>query len=237
MDNSENTQRIIAVSWHSDFFGVAIYDEENNELYVDSIPIALETMSETIEALKVQFFPHCFIIHGKIASNPDLMSEFKSPAFDCDLPFEVHLIKSSLWSQDHGVNLICNKLLIKSLHITRNSSSRTNFQKISSCVEIACVEILQSLGALLSFLQKNVSKCDDGYISINSISQFKLERYLRIDFFTMRSLQIFQEDIHPNVIKECQQGKEGFSLFSLLDKTKSLPGRRILRLRNCTSLK
>ena len=50
-------------------------------------------------------------------------------------------------------------------------------------------------------------------------------------FFTFirRSLQIFSEDYHPNVIKGVGRSKEGFSLFGLFDRTKSLPGRQKLR--------
>jgi DNA mismatch repair protein MSH5 len=84
------------------------------------------------------------------------------------------------------------------------------------------------MGALLSYLQEFVFNLDS-IISVNDVQSFVLETYLRIDQNSYQSLQIFNEDSHPNVLKGPGRSKEGFSIFGLMDRTKSLPGRRRLK--------
>ena len=70
---------------------------------------------------------------------------------------------------------------------------------------------------------------DEGKILLSSIKQLQLPEILRMDQATFSALQIFQEDIHPNVIKGKGKAKEGFSLFCLFDRTHSQNGRVRLR--------
>lgn len=84
------------------------------------------------------------------------------------------------------------------------------------------------MGALLSYLQEFLFNLDTE-ISINCVQSFVLDAYLRLDQSSYRSLQIFSEDSHPNVLKGPGRSKEGFSIFGIMDRTKSLPGRRRLR--------
>jgi DNA mismatch repair ATPase MutS len=43
---------------------------------------------------------------------------------------------------------------------------------------------------------------------------------MHVDPMALQSLQIFREEKHPNVISGRGRSKEGFSLFSILDRTK-----------------
>ena len=45
----------------------------------------------------------------------------------------------------------------------------------------------------------------------------------------MKALQIFQIDSHPSQIKGVGRSKEGFSLYNLLDRCQTNPGRRLLK--------
>jgi DNA mismatch repair protein MSH5 len=84
------------------------------------------------------------------------------------------------------------------------------------------------MGALLCYLQEFLFNFDS-IISINCVESFILNSYLRLDQNSYQSLQIFSEDPHPNVLKGIGRSKEGFSIFGLMDRTKSLPGRRRLK--------
>lgn len=66
-------------------------------------------------------------------------------------------------------------------------------------------------------------------ISVSDVKQLDLVSYLRIDAGSIRALQIFAQEQHPEVVKGVGRSKEGFSLFGLFDRTKSLPGRQCLR--------
>jgi DNA mismatch repair protein MSH5 len=85
------------------------------------------------------------------------------------------------------------------------------------------------MGALLNYLQTNIFNMDDGMIMVSDVRQLELISYLRIDSSSFRALQIFSEEKHPEVIKGVGRSKEGFSLFGLFDRTRSLPGRQCLR--------
>jgi DNA mismatch repair ATPase MutS len=52
---------------------------------------------------------------------------------------------------------------------------------------------------------------------------------VQIDQGSFAALQIFAEEVHPNVMKGKGRSKEGFSLFGLFDRKDSLPGRQRLR--------
>jgi DNA mismatch repair protein MSH5 len=56
-----------------------------------------------------------------------------------------------------------------------------------------------------------------------------MNEMLRLDRSSFKALHIFSEEFHPNVIKSKGKSKEGYSLFALFDRTKSLPGRTMLR--------
>ena len=44
-------------------------------------------------------------------------------------------------------------------------------------------------------------------------------------------MQIFAEEIHPNVIKGPGRSKEGFSIFGLFDRTQSISGAGKIRVK------
>ena len=66
-------------------------------------------------------------------------------------------------------------------------------------------------------------------ISVTRIKALRLEKFLSIDPQTMASLSIFQQDAHPS-LSGCGPAKEGLSLFSLLNNTKSPLGKSLLRM-------
>jgi hypothetical protein len=104
-----------------------------------------------------------------------------------------------------------------------------NYFLISSVIDIDNNQLKSSLGALLTFMSTNLFQLDNGKIHVADLQLLKLSDYLKLDDMTYNALQIFTQDIHPNVIKECSKNKEGFSLFTLFDRTRSLLGRQILK--------
>ena len=98
-----------------------------------------------------------------------------------------------------------------------------------SAIDLESQQLKQSMGALLSYLQSYLFNMDDNMIMVSDIKQLDLSSYLRIDSNSFRALQIFALEQHPEVIKGVGRSKEGFSLFGLFDRTRSLPGRQCLR--------
>ena len=85
------------------------------------------------------------------------------------------------------------------------------------------------MGALLNYLSAHLFNMDDGNVVIAGVKPLPNLSLCRIDTNSFLALQIFAQEHHPNVIKGVGRSKEGFSLFGLFDRTKSLPGRQCLR--------
>ncbi|KAI8889964.1 hypothetical protein K501DRAFT_313117 [Backusella circina FSU 941] len=82
------------------------------------------------------------------------------------------------------------------------------------------------IGVILKF----ISDVEDDESTINIptfFSTFSCELYMQIDSDTLRSLCIFESETHPSMHQK--RGKESLSLFGLLDKTSSVPGKQLLK--------
>lgn len=92
---------------------------------------------------------------------------------------------------------------------------------------------VQALGSLLAFLETTalrINENHDGYIMVEDIINTRVSSLMNISAEALSALNIFSTEHHPlAVAKGYGQAKEGCSLFSLLDRTKSRPGR--LRLK------
>ncbi|KAJ3088950.1 MutS protein msh5 [Quaeritorhiza haematococci] len=65
------------------------------------------------------------------------------------------------------------------------------------------------------------------FMEIHAVEQFSLKRYMHVNADTLCSLQIFQDEAHPNM--HSSRSKEGLSLFGILDMTHTAPGRFLLK--------
>ena len=75
--------------------------------------------------------------------------------------------------------------------------------------------------------------------ALGNVSMFSLEDFMLMDRCTMRALDVVREEEHPSVIRGRGRQKEGFSLLTLLDRTRSRFGYATLRrwlLRPLTSV-
>lgn len=70
---------------------------------------------------------------------------------------------------------------------------------------------------------------DGRNITINNVRQAKPGMYMSIDAITLQNLHIFTTEHHPLLAKGRGNTKEGFSLFTLLDRCRSRAGRACLR--------
>eukprot|EP00548_Thalassiothrix_antarctica_P010298 CAMPEP_0194160374 /NCGR_PEP_ID=MMETSP0152-20130528/78354_1 /TAXON_ID=1049557 /ORGANISM="Thalassiothrix antarctica, Strain L6-D1" /LENGTH=863 /DNA_ID=CAMNT_0038870053 /DNA_START=334 /DNA_END=2926 /DNA_ORIENTATION=+ len=105
-----------------------------------------------------------------------------------------------------------------------------SYHSIASVVDFDSNILLRALGSLLYFLQSTLFRLEEGNtVTVNSIVQANSSMFMRISSNALRSLHIFMTEHHPLMAKGQGHSKEGFSLFSLLDRTKSKMGRKCLR--------
>lgn len=101
---------------------------------------------------------------------------------------------------------------------------------LSSLVRFDNVQMIRATGGLISYLNSPKSviltRASES-LEIESISEFNIEDSMIIDPMTFESLQIFRSDSSLNISKS--PVKEGLSLFTLLDKTVSKLGKKLLK--------
>lgn len=106
----------------------------------------------------------------------------------------------------------------------------SSYHSLASVVDFDSSVQVRALGALISFLQNTIFRLEEGEtVTVNTINQAKTAMFMSINSAALRSLHIFATEHHPLMAKGYGHTKEGFSLFSLLDRTKSKVGRQRLR--------
>jgi DNA mismatch repair ATPase MutS len=117
-------------------------------------------------------------------------------------------------------------------HASGNLGFRvSNYNSVGSLIDLDSPLQVKCLGALLSFLESTIFKLEDGgTITVNDIVHAKSSMYMNINASTISALNIFATEHHPLVVSSGRgNSKEGSSLFSLLDRTRSRGGRQMLR--------
>ncbi len=228
-ETEEGTQFLIALCCTNRTLGISCYDELTNTLYADCISISPDNMADTLSNIKTSFKPTIFLIHPRFVANKSLMDTLLcgpdgSPDF-----YRYKVLKSSNWNEKSTLQLIFKQLVVKENSNGRAVPGSHAYQRLAAKVELDNEQVRQSLGALLSYMQSTIFHLDEGRVIVSSIKPFPLESYMRIDDNSLKALQIFSEEVHPNVIKSQGKSKEGFSLFGLFDRTHSVPGRQKLR--------
>ena len=115
---------------------------------------------------------------------------------------------------------------------TNNSFPVSNYHSLASLIDFESTCLIRAIGSLLSFLQSTIFRLEEGAtITINTIRHAHSSSFMKIDSSTLKSLHIFSTEHHPlmSLNIRTEKAKEGFSLFTLLDKTKSKMGRICLR--------
>ena len=134
-----------------------------------------------------------------------------------------------------------------SLHTTSSSNNSNSYHSLSSLLDLSSSSrsspLVRALGALLHHLQCTTHALEDGgTVTVHSVRHAHSSQYMRIDAATLDSLHIFATDHHPLLAAKGGSGKgrggrggggggggmkdkEGFSLFTLLDRSKTKMGR------------
>jgi len=106
----------------------------------------------------------------------------------------------------------------------------SNFHALATLIDFESVALVQAVGALLFFLQSSMFRFQEATMQVSDIVQNKSSMYMTVSADAFAALHIFATELHPlYAAKGSGHSKEGFSLFSLLDRTKSRAGRQRLR--------
>lgn len=104
------------------------------------------------------------------------------------------------------------------------------YHSLATLIDFDSKAQVQAVGSLISFLQDSVFRLsDEGLVTVDRIILAKSYHFMRINSSTLSSLHIFSTEHHPLIAKGQGNAKEGWSLYSLLDRTKSKGGRSLLK--------
>ena len=107
----------------------------------------------------------------------------------------------------------------------------SNYHGLASIIDFESNVQVQALGGLLSFLGSTIFSLEPGgIITVDDVVRTKASMYMSLSQDTLSALNIFSTERHPLAAASGRgNAKEGMSLFSLLDRTKSRAGRQRLR--------
>ena len=214
---------ILALCFSDATLGVAAYDESRNAIFTEAFAANKDDVEACLTAIKLALNPTLLLIHPRIVSNQEFLEICRSDPHNRDnLIYSYASLKSSQWAVESCRNLVASKLFLK----MGNRAKPSNFYALlASKINLDSAQVCSSLGALMHHLASTHFLLDNGCVTVSDILPVPSLDFMRLDGETLKALSIFVVDQHPNVIKSQGRAKEGFSLFSYLDQTKSLPGR------------
>ncbi|KAG0049466.1 MutS protein msh5 [Gryganskiella cystojenkinii] len=104
---------------------------------------------------------------------------------------------------------------------------------LSNVIDLQSTESVSCAGAIVSFLSRHGLShrtVRNGHsVMIISIASFSIDSFMFVNANTLSSLQIFEDESHPNMHSGFRGRKEGFSLYSILGQTKTSQGKYLLK--------
>ena len=160
----------------------------------------------------------------KSSKNAELLASHSS--------FEIRLERAKLFSMPTALNVLSRVYLPI---INPQIVGRDRLHAINTLMNLSAEQQTCATGALLSILirEQHVipqSNNDSEYgIHLSFLGETSLSGYLMVDPISLEALGIFSEDTHPSSMG-IGRAKEGLSVFGVMNRCVSPPGRRMLRL-------
>ncbi|KAK9447277.1 DNA mismatch repair protein MutS [Limtongia smithiae] len=147
----------------------------------------------------------------------------RTPTYACDRGVDYRTPDDVIIEDDDGGD---NMRFFSSSASLIDLAARVNIDKE---VSIGCAGAVMAYAQRLTALDNGVLPETAGGVRISSVEVLNLNTVMFINSDTICSLQIFQDETHPNFHSTATRAKEGLSLFGILNFTVTRFGHQLLK--------
>ena len=213
--------------------GISFYFHTDERVEICEISLA-DSLELFLSNLFTKRMPTKILLNAKISE--DIPNTINEAAKDItyEKPPQILFQKPILYDYKKALERIIETFCPLSASSQLDDSQTTNRAfLLPSIIDTEAKEMIRSLDCLLNYIvtfqSHDLMEGDAPSCHIRAFTLLQLDNYMMIDRYSLHSLDIYSMVTHPSLIKGMGREKQGFTMFNLLDRTKTSIGRQVLK--------